>query len=701
MKKYKISAEEFNKVSLTRISNTPSSPSQYNGARLGAEDLKKRMDAPLELFRDKLNALVGFLLGEGDDSAIAHIDTGIYEGHTISQMLKDIVAESADFASYLSVGEKSLLESLEAIGESINKMDVALGACIDKNTYEKDIDSITLKMLSHEEAASEAIEVLERELSAAKAELIESIAQALISAKKYADDEKVGKSGDQTISGALSISGDLLVGGNTYAKQLESLKVGDAVIIANADGVLLSELSGYVIRVNKEAAYAIVYDPADDCVKIGLGMYNDDSDTKVFTFLEGEAQVLATRADIADGNIPEWDNDKKTFRDSGYKVGDFAKKGDVPTASANALIGSEMGEVVALKDVSRIEHNLGVKVESKNLMPYPYTDKTKTVCGITFTDNGDGTITANGTATETASYYSTANVDYPNGTYTFSGCPSGGSTSTYTINCFCRDNNNQYLVDTLEHGDGKTFTANNGFKTIGFSLRIYKGFTAENLVFKPMYERGAKKTGYKPYLANPEAVKITTMGANLFDVSKTKDNSGNDYETYDAATNTITAHSANYSAWGSLGTLTPLLPAGTYTFLKGNGYRSALCAFSVNNEEIGDFTNYNYNQKITFTVNEPFYLKAKYMLNAASYPCSASAKDFMLLSGDVSEAEYEPYKEPIEYAYGEEIKSIYPSTTLMTDTEGAVISVEYNRDINKAFEELMNLILSLGGNVYV
>ena len=40
-----------------------------------------------------------------------------------------------------------------------------------------------------------------------------------------------------------------------------------------------------------------------------------------------------------------------------------------------------------------------------------------------------------------------------------------------------------------------------------------------------------------------------------------------------------------------------------------------------------------------------------------------------------------------------------PTTTLMTDIEGAVIEVEYNKDINKAFDELKNAILALGGNV--
>jgi hypothetical protein len=66
--------------------------------------------------------------------------------------------------------------------------------------------------------------------------------------------------------------------------------------------------------------------------------------------------------------------------------------------------------------------------------------------------------------------------------------------------------------------------------------------------------------------------------------------------------------------------------------------------------------------------------------------------------------EYEPYIEPVEYPVNADgtvdgVTSIYPTTTLLTDTAGAVIDVEYNRDINKAFAELYNAIISLGGNV--
>ena len=75
--------------------------------------------------------------------------------------------------------------------------------------------------------------------------------------------------------------------------------------------------------------------------------------------------------------------------------------------AANAFKGNVSGEIVSFSDVSPIVHDIKVKVSGgsdvrrcgKNLLPYPYYHTTRTAVGITFTDNGDGTITANGTAT--------------------------------------------------------------------------------------------------------------------------------------------------------------------------------------------------------------------------------------------------------------------------------------------------------------
>jgi hypothetical protein len=64
--------------------------------------------------------------------------------------------------------------------------------------------------------------------------------------------------------------------------------------------------------------------------------------------------------------------------------------------------------------------------------------------------------------------------------------------------------------------------------------------------------------------------------------------------------------------------------------------------------------------------------------------------------------EYEPYIEPTIYdvqADGivEGVTSLYPNTTLYTDTQGAVIDCTYYQDGKKVKENLTDIILSLGG----
>lgn len=71
--------------------------------------------------------------------------------------------------------------------------------------------------------------------------------------------------------------------------------------------------------------------------------------------------------------------------------------------------------------------------------------------------------------------------------------------------------------------------------------------------------------------------------------------------------------------------------------------------------------------------------------------------------GEIS-TEYEPYIEPKETPANadgtvEGIKSMYPSISLFSNRSDVVIECEYNKDINKAFAELQQAIISLGGNV--
>lgn len=130
----------------------------------------------------------------------------------------------------------------------------------------------------------------------------------------------------------------------------------------------------------------------------------------------------------------------------------------------------------------------------KNLLPYPFEDTTKTINGITFTDNGDGTVTANGTATDTAQFFPKESINGPllaPGTYTFSGCPKGGDWKTYNIRL-------TGFTANRDFGNGSTFTLTKATR-VGMALTIVTGATVENLVFKPQIELGSIKTEYEPY----------------------------------------------------------------------------------------------------------------------------------------------------------------------------------------------------------
>lgn len=74
------------------------------------------------------------------------------------------------------------------------------------------------------------------------------------------------------------------------------------------------------------------------------------------------------------------------------------------------------GSVIAVDDVSEVPHEVGVQLSNsdENLFPYPYHSTTTiTTNGITFTDNGDRSITISGIATADAYFYLSV-IDFGN-----------------------------------------------------------------------------------------------------------------------------------------------------------------------------------------------------------------------------------------------------------------------------------------------
>lgn len=152
----------------------------------------------------------------------------------------------------------------------------------------------------------------------------------------------------------------------------------------------------------------------------------------------------------------------------------------------------------------------------------------KTVNGVTFTINADGSITANGTATANAQFNLATRGDstayhLPDGTYTLSGCPTGGAEGTYELT----------LIDTAgtrrmrDYGSGATYTFADGLgmQSCGLYVMIRSGQTVSNLTFRPMLVRGLASMPYVPY----GNAGLWARGRNLLPSGTTKTISGITY----------------------------------------------------------------------------------------------------------------------------------------------------------------------------
>lgn len=105
--------------------------------------------------------------------------------------------------------------------------------------------------------------------------------------------------------------------------------------------------------------------------------------------------------------------------------------------------------------------------------------------------------------------------------------------------------------------------------------------------------------------------------------------------------------------------------------------------------------------KITINVDEGDVL---YVYNGVNSPAASAQRLFEKFNIQIEQGttatDYVPYVEPTEYAVNEDgtvdgVTAIYPTTTLMTDTIGAIIDVTYNRDANKVVADIVSRIAVL------
>ena len=148
-----------------------------------------------------------------------------------------------------------------------------------------------------------------------------------------------------------------------------------------------------------------------------------------------------------------------------------------------------------------------VKSRGKNMIPFPYYSGMSLVTnGITFTVNKDGSVTANGTATDTA-YFRFANKNMyslENGkTYAIS------RGKTKNICMYAQNSSGDFVV--LKVGESVKFTCNDTWRYIG--CYVPKDTTVTNETIYPMLvevnEDGTYPTEYEPYKSSTTTIPLS------------------------------------------------------------------------------------------------------------------------------------------------------------------------------------------------
>ncbi|MBR5157916.1 MAG: hypothetical protein IKW59_09145 [Clostridia bacterium] len=397
---------------------------------------------------------------------------------------------------------------------------------------------------------------------------------------------------------------------------------------------------------------------------------------------------------------------------------------------ANALKGTASGEAIRIDDVSPVEHTLGVRVRSKNIVPVPYnfTGTSTSNYGTKATVNEDYSVTVRDVCTSNSVFTLKRFGAEPYRGKAVAIIPTDYSTRVY-VHLYDKDGiaitYNWLVSSKITTG----IVPDNAFY-IEVGIAVLTTFTGEATTLYPCVMVGTSATDWKPYI-DINAVKVKAFSKNFLDIPNyanastatanfiIKDNTitieriadstasassmvwdlGN-YDSYIGKTLTV---SCNLDALGGSDTNT----LGAIVIMQGNpfGANPTTALVRTINLKVDDV-----GAKIAVPITIPEQTeKGKplvvrlYLYNGKEIGDYLTISDLQVELGETS-TEYEPYIAPVEYEVNADgtvngVKSIYPNMTLYADANGALIDCEYNRDINKAFAEMANAIIALGGTI--
>ena len=171
---------------------------------------------------------------------------------------------------------------------------------------------------------------------------------------------------------------------------------------------------------------------------------------------------------------------------------------NVKIGNVNTIL-EERGNVTAAGNPVQIDGLQGgvpfseMVVSGKNLLPAMSNSVTRN--GITYTVNADGTITLNGTAEKADGVDVVTKIPLKAGVYTLTGCPKGGSGTTFALRVGLGTTNTLYGRD---YGNGLKITAETDTVITVTIQNAEIGRVFDNVVFRPQLELGDTATEYEP-----------------------------------------------------------------------------------------------------------------------------------------------------------------------------------------------------------
>lgn len=291
----------------------------------------------------------------------------------------------------------------------------------------------------------------------------------------------------------------------------------NVVTVNTAQQITGAKTFAQAVRVGTGNVYASYY--------TGGVIWRDSKGNDHANIFPADSGTLALTSDIPTDYVTE-----KEFSNLAQQVEDLYALGEqgglftVTTVEDTYTTRETAGGNLNIADgVSTIVKTIeGSTVKTTNLIPYPYTETTKTANGVTFTVKGDGSITVNGTATDNTAFIVFAGSLPFFGTFTLSGCIGGTSDSYYL----------QPWVDGNwkdEQSDSPTTYNFNGNLTL-LTFYVKQGVVFNRFVLKPMLNEGTEAKPYSKWFAGLKNVffkEIVSTGKNLFDPSTFPDGTVN------------------------------------------------------------------------------------------------------------------------------------------------------------------------------